>query len=175
MTPEEKAAVMRDADDASLEELEAAATIYDRLVAETKRSVQKATEIMEKMPKPILVYINDKLRLDYVEIKWMIDEYPDISWLEISVDKERIEQYHQGLWWMEGCQAIAVVSYALDTDRNRRLELFTSGGLWSIESDSDPKYRKEVEQEELEALKRHLQMFGVDTSDFESKVKENRR
>ena len=42
--------------------------------------------------------------------------------------------------------------------------MFTSGGLWGIESDSGDEYIKEVEEQEFYDLKDHLAAFGIDVS-----------
>ena len=69
---------------------------------------------------------------------------------------------------MQGCIAEATVAYAqkgFSVYVGRREE-FPSGGLWGIESDSNDEYRHEIEMEQLGDLKKHLEQFGVDTSDF---------
>lgn len=47
---------------------------------------------------------------------------------------------------------------------SRRLQRFMSGGIWGIESDCGEDYMREQEQEQLEELKRHLEVFGIDVS-----------
>ena len=82
-------------------------------------------------------------------------------------DQERLQDFYDGEWHMQGCIAEATVSYPITPLSTAcRLQDFTSGGLWGIESDSDDGYREEVEKEQLAELKEHLEQFGVDTSDF---------
>ena len=123
------------------------------------------------------------IRIDKFEIQWILDESPDLSWLEQSDEemgdgfekrsKQRLESYGDE-WVMMGCVARASVSYPLngsDASYNhpdyRRLESLTSGGLWGIESDSSDEYRLEVESGQRAELIDHLQAFGVDTSSVE--------
>lgn len=61
---------------------------------------------------------------------------------------------------MMGCTAKAEVSYSVGQG-SRRSEWFTSGGLWGIESDSEQSYLSEVEQEQLNDLRSHLEQFGI--------------
>lgn len=78
-------------------------------------------------------------------------------------DFERMESAERGNWQMEGCVAKATVSYSIGNG-SRRLETLTSGGLWGIESDSDKKYLRTLEDEELADLADHLEHFGIETS-----------
>ncbi len=81
-------------------------------------------------------------------------------------DYARHEQACKGGWCMLGIRARADVSY--DTGDNcRRLEWFTSGGLWGIESDGDDSTVAEIVRAELADLKSHLEAFNVDVSNFE--------
>jgi len=78
-------------------------------------------------------------------------------------DYKRMEALNRGDFSFIGIMAEATVSYSTGNG-NRRLETFTSGGLWGIESDSSDDYIKEVEEQELDDLKEHLTKFGVDVS-----------
>ena len=49
---------------------------------------------------------------------------------------------------------------------HRRIETLRSSGLWGIASDSGFDYQVSVEKDELEDLKTHLSIFGVDVSNF---------
>ena len=116
------------------------------------------------------------IKVDSVRIEWMEDESPDLSWLnqdynepEIdpedrlnykSQDLKRLADYEAGKWSMMGCRAIAEVSRPIGQG-SRRLETFTSGGLWGIESDAGEDYRKEVEAGQIEDLRAHLAAFGI--------------
>jgi len=49
---------------------------------------------------------------------------------------------------------------------HRRVETLRSSGLWGIASDVPFDYQVEVEKEQLEELKNHLSVFGIDVSNF---------
>ena len=83
---------------------------------------------------------------------------------------KRMEEYNNSLWYMIGIKAVAEVYYRVGN--TGRLEWLSSGGLWGIESDSGEEYLKGIEDEELVDLKAHLEMFGVDTSEFERIARE---
>lgn len=54
-----------------------------------------------------------------------------------------------------------VVSYPTGPDGDRRLERLTSAGLNGIDGATGA-YRREVEREQLEDLRDHLDVFGVE-------------
>ena len=140
--------------------------------------------------------IKATVRIESIKVKRLDDENPDLSHLESSVlngkidsccysqedydndrentekyirqDNERLESYGSS-WWMLGVVAEAQVSYDIGQG-NRRLECFTSGGIWGVESDSGEDYFETLEQEELNDLKQHLETFGVDVSNFDEKI-----
>jgi len=87
----------------------------------------------------------------------------------VRQDYERMKALDNEEFCMIGIQAEARVSYD-EGQGNRRLEWFTSSGLWGIESDSGPDYLADVERQELANLKGHLERFNIDTSDFEAKA-----
>jgi hypothetical protein len=113
------------------------------------------------------------LRIDRLRLVWEPDHSPDLSYLEQQYpdctpglaahyqkqDARRLADYGSG-WYMLGCYAEAVISYPIGQD-NRRLQVFRSGGLWGIESDSDAVFKSEVERTELEDLAAHLRTFGI--------------
>jgi hypothetical protein len=78
----------------------------------------------------------------------------------IEQDYKRYEAYNRGEWYCIGIQAVAVVSYPTGNG-NRRLETFASSVLWGIESDSDKNHMGEVEREQLNELKSHLEAFNI--------------
>lgn len=82
-------------------------------------------------------------------------------------DYERVESLSIGDWNFIGIQAKAVVSYPIGNG-SRRLEAFTSSGLWGIESDGGSDYIESVEREEIEGLRNHLSHFDVDLSNFDA-------
>ena len=81
----------------------------------------------------------------------------------VKQDYRRLRDYGDG-WVSLGIIAEAVVSYPIGGG-NRRLETLTSGGLWGVESDGG-EYLEEIEKEQINELKGHLEAFGVDISDF---------
>jgi len=88
-------------------------------------------------------------------------------------DFKRMESLNNGNWYFMGIQAKAVVKYPIGSG-NWRLETFTSGGLWGIESDSDEDYIESIKAEQLDDLKAHLEQFGINTLNWnEIEVKEN--
>lgn len=138
--------------------------------------------------------MTDKPRVDYIRVKWILDEQPDMSYLEtklsedgktilssmrysqeelnehpirtkryIKEDMQRLEQFNSGELCVYGCIAEAEVSYPVNANGDRRIQKFTSGGLWGIESDSDREYREETAKEQLEDLKEHLERFNIET------------
>lgn len=75
-------------------------------------------------------------------------------------DYQRHEALCRGEWCYQGCVARAVVSYATSYG-SRRLEHFSSAGIYGIESDSSPLVMMQAEVEQLLDLKAHLTVFGV--------------
>lgn len=80
-------------------------------------------------------------------------------------DYGRMEALNRGDWHFIGVIAEAVVSYPINTIGSRRIEQFTSGGLWGVESDSGD-YIAEEARNQLGDLEGHLEIFGVDMSNF---------
>jgi hypothetical protein len=123
-------------------------------------------------------------RIESVKIIWDVDNDPDLSYLEpedARTEEEneqnaaRLKQFQCGAVFTVGCRARAVVSYPSGNSNvgkvglnHCRLENFDSGGLWGIESDSDERYRKEVEKDELDNLKQHLETYNIDTGNFDT-------
>lgn len=116
--------------------------------------------------------VGDRPTIDSLRIDWPYDETMTPTFIEDEGEEyreeneKRLAAYNRGDWWYIGCVAHAVVSYPIDDRGNRRLQEFSSAGLWGIESDCDKEYQREVEKEELDSLKEHLEIFGVDTADF---------
>lgn len=84
------------------------------------------------------------LRVDDVRIKWEQDTEGHATWSVV---------------------AIATVSYQLGSNGDRRLETLSSAGLHGIElgdrASADAMYRSELEDEQLEDLRLHLRVFGI--------------
>jgi opacity protein-like surface antigen len=85
----------------------------------------------------------------------------------VEQDYQRMEAYNRQEWSMLGIRAVADVSYDVG-DRTRRIERFTSAGLWGVESDSDADYLTSVASDELADLKAHLEHFGIDLTNFDA-------
>jgi hypothetical protein len=109
------------------------------------------------------------MHIDEIKVEWLPDNYPDLSWLDqddtemgegFEKESEARKEAYGRDWWMQGCVAKATVSRPCGQG-NRRIETFTSGGLWGIESDSDQDYLSTVENDELADLREHLEAFGV--------------
>ena len=90
------------------------------------------------------------LRIDRVKVVWEPDGYGDPR--------------------MQRCHAFAEVSYPINSAGDRRLETLTSGGLSGITvlGPDDP-YKIEIETEQLDELRDHLEAFGIDTRSFASR------
>lgn len=86
----------------------------------------------------------------------------------IEQDYQRSERLNAGDWCYMGVWAEAEVSYPTGSG-NRRLEKLRSGGLWGIESDSNAKYATEVEQEQVNELKEHIEtLTGIEWPELEA-------
>lgn len=116
------------------------------------------------------------MRVDSIKIEWLTDETPDLSFLAqdysdtprheaekyMEQDAARLQSFNDGQWQMLGCRAVAEVSYPVGNG-SRRIERFTSGGLWGIESDCGQDYKTQVEAEQVNELKNHLEQFNIPT------------
>lgn len=91
-----------------------------------------------------------EIRVDDVRLIWSWDE---------DGDSEHLQH----------CEAVAEVSYPIASG-DRRIEWLKSVGLGGIEikGPNDP-YQQEVELEQLNDLRDHLEAFGVNTRDFASR------
>ena len=142
------------------------------------------------------------VRIDNIEVLRMTDEYPDLSSLETEqgdkgniisscrytqeeysnnpkevqeyIDQDNLRLNSYGTHWhMIGIQVKAEVSYSINPKTNdRRIEWFTSGGLWGIESDSDESYLKDIQVAQIDDLRSHLKQFNVDLSNFDKLVEQ---
>ena len=86
-------------------------------------------------------------------------------------DFKRMERLNNGDWCFIGIVAECVVKYPIGSG-NYRLEKFTSGGIWGIESDSDSTFIDEMTNEQLSDLERHLSTFGVNLENWAELVKD---
>ena len=78
----------------------------------------------------------------------------------------RVKGLNSGDWCYIGIMAEATIKTPTYSPGCYRLETFTSGGLWGIESDAGEKHIKEIQTEELEDLKRHLSDYGVNLDNW---------
>lgn len=53
----------------------------------------------------------------------------------------------------------------------KKMQIISSGGLWGIESDSEPSYFKEIEADQIEELRGYLEQLNVDMSNFDALAK----
>lgn len=88
------------------------------------------------------------------------DPDPDVSFLEGDEFEERLAAYKRGEFDFVGVRAEAEVVI------EGVVQLLTSGGLWSVESDSGEEYIGEIAVEEYEQLRRVLKTIGVPTSEL---------
>lgn len=119
---------------------------------------------------------NDALTVDRITIRSQIDTNPDLSFLTADSDEDRrtarslerrLRAYRRGDWEMIGVWAECIVSYPISSRGDRRLETLRSGGLWGVESDSDPDYLSDVQQAQVLELRQHAERFGVDVESFD--------
>lgn len=82
-------------------------------------------------------------------------------------DYERMMEYERGSWRMIGIRAEAETALDIGAG-NWKIDHLTSGGLWGIEDDSEEKYIKEVEDEQLEELKGYLLEYGFTQEQIDS-------
>lgn len=78
-----------------------------------------------------------------------------------SITIELVDDYDEE--WTVGLFAKAEVSYKVN--EYKRLETFTSSGLWGLDV-YDNEYHTIVAIEELKELKEHLKAFNVDVINF---------
>lgn len=93
------------------------------------------------------------------------NEHPKLTKKYIQEDTERLNKINNGQIWQIGIYAQAEIS--VNHGSYKRLDTLQSSGLWGIESDSSNESIKETEKDELADLKRHLQAFNVDVSNFD--------
>jgi hypothetical protein len=82
-------------------------------------------------------------------------------------DYDRMIAYDNGEWSMLGIKAEAETVIEIGGG-NWKLDTITSGGLWGLESDSDEKYLKEIEAEQLAELKGYLKEYGFTDGDIKN-------
>ena len=174
--------------DVKSEEMITCCNIYEgemrSKLREAKDKLHRRNMQIKELKNKVNTPLKSNIRIEKITVEREIDGNPDLSYLEqdysdvknekekqkyLEQDKKRLAEYNNDSWSMLGITAKAEVSYDIGQG-SRRIERFTSGGLWGIESDSDEKYLIEVENEQLENLKEHLRQFNVNVTDFESKV-----
>jgi hypothetical protein len=83
-------------------------------------------------------------------------------------DYRRMESLNQGGYYYIGIRAEATVQVSFDGGKVWKFDTMTSGGLWGIESDSDPSYLDEVAKEELNELKATLIEYGFSETEIDA-------
>ena len=85
-------------------------------------------------------------------------EHPEYA----QQDYETMLAYERQNWWMVGIKATAQVSYECEHG-TRRLQDFESYSLWGNEKgmSNDESHLREVEEDQLYDLRKHLVQFGV--------------
>jgi hypothetical protein len=110
-----------------------------------------------------------------ITVERLIDDDPDLSWLDQTDDvmgegwqaqaDERKERYNDGDWQMLGIRATA--TWLAPMGGASILQTITSGGLWGIESDSDPAYLAQIEDEQIEDVRQIMTALRIDHTDAE--------
>jgi hypothetical protein len=89
----------------------------------------------------------------------------------------RMEDINNGNVGFYGISAEAKVLTQYPGSDHWLINTLSSGGLWGIESDSDPSYFEEIEKEQLEELKDVLKEYGFSEDEinksFENIVNDN--
>lgn len=127
------------------------------------------------------------LHIDEIKIVQAYDDDPDLSYLEQDYndpsippeeaakyqqqDAERLETYG-ALWYMTGIYAQASIIRIYPTGGHQYVADARSGGLWGVESDSDPEYFQSIAQEQLAELRDILTDMGIDPAEIDAKIKE---
>jgi len=96
------------------------------------------------------------LKIGITKIKRIVDEDPEISWM----DGKRLKEYDNGEFCFIGIEVETEILTSHDKGKTFLINHISSGGLWGIESDSEDDYFKEVVAEEMSELKKILQSMG---------------
>jgi hypothetical protein len=96
--------------------------------------------------------------------KALAENTPEEVHKYVAEDYARMERLNAGGWYFMGIKAVAEVGLSKDGGHYYKIDRLTSGGLWGIESDSEPSYIAEVEQDELADLKSTLLAYGFGRS-----------
>ncbi len=83
------------------------------------------------------------------------DPWPDTSYLEQEGFEDRKHAYEEEAFYLLGIRAEVEVVV------NNVVQKFQSGGLWGIESDSEPAFLEETFLEEVAALEALLNVLGI--------------
>lgn len=110
--------------------------------------------------------MNKQKRILKIEVKRQYDSDPDTSYLEQEGFEDRLEQYRNGSFAFIGIWAEAEVT------TGNVVQTIRSGGLWGTEDDSEESYLKEIEGEEIAALRAELYSLGFSKRAISTAVKE---
>lgn len=113
-------------------------------------------------------------RILSVTVRRMIDEYPDVSYLQQEGFADRKQQFEDGVFDFVGVRAdaeITVLTYLAHEKPGHSggqffegtTQTITSGGLYGIESDSEPGYFESIERDQLAELRQQLRALGFST------------
>ncbi len=82
---------------------------------------------------------------------------------------ERMEQYNNSEWCMYGIRAVCTFQVSHDDGKTWNVHTLKTPGLWSIESDSEESYMREVGREQLEELQKDMEALGFGSIEFAQK------
>lgn len=95
-------------------------------------------------------------------------EDADRDWKEtlkwIKEDEKRIDSYGYS-WYSMGIQAVATLHFPYANTKSSIIQTIESPGVYGIESDSDIKYIKEVEEQQVSILLDMLERMHVNLPD----------
>lgn len=117
-------------------------------------------------------------RIESIKVRRFEDDDADLSWLtqgyeeiEDAAERERYrERDRQRLadyghtWWMVGIDAVA------DVQIHGVLQRVRSGGIWGVETDSDPGYFHELGAEQVSELATILSQIGFAPEDIAAAI-----
>jgi hypothetical protein len=106
-------------------------------------------------------------KLHSIRVLVLPDDDPDTSYLDQDEFEDRREAYQRGDFYFVGVRAEAEVVI------DNVVQTLTSGGVWSVESDSGDEWFKEMAGEEYGQLREILTSIGVATRELPLEVKSN--
>jgi hypothetical protein len=104
--------------------------------------------------------------IESIEVRRVVDEDPDTSYLEQEDWADRLEEYRNGGFYFEGVVAVATLKVPTSQGGWIHTGEISSPGLWGIESDSGESYFEEIGKEQVDEL-REILRDGYGFSDEE--------